>query len=86
MGENKKYSVTFPEELRLCCIRNEWFTEGTNEQYDKLFHANENGATLDEVGTIIWVCSEQKWDRGSIIAILEQEKSLYDEIMKGVEE
>ena len=81
MKEGIKYSVTFPEELRLCCIRNEWFTEGTNGQYDKLFYANEHGAPIEEIATIIWVCSAEAWCRRDILAILEEEKKRYDEIM-----
>lgn len=54
----KKYSVTTPENLRMLCIQNNWFTEGSNRQYDKLFYANENGATIDEITTIIWLCSD----------------------------
>lgn len=54
----KKYAVTTPEDLRSLCIRKDWFTCGTTEQYDKLFHANENGCTIEELATIIWVCSD----------------------------
>lgn len=46
------------EGLRGLCIRNNWFTCGSNRQYDKLFEANEQGAPLSVIATIIWVCSE----------------------------
>ncbi len=52
------YTVTTPEELRSVCIRNKWFTEGTNRQYDKLFYANEMRWPIDEIATIIWLASD----------------------------
>lgn len=54
----KKYVVTTPDELRSLCIRKDWFSCGSTEQYNKLFYANENGGTLEEIATIIWVCSD----------------------------
>lgn len=54
----KNYTVTTFENLRRLCIEKGWFTCGTNEQYEKLFYANEHGATIDEIAMIIWVCSE----------------------------
>lgn len=56
----KQYSITTPEELRSLCIRKNWFTEGTNEQYDKLFYANEHGCPIEEIATIIWLCSDSE--------------------------
>lgn len=37
------YTVTTNGILRNLCIKNNWFTCGTNEQYEKLFYANEYG-------------------------------------------
>ena len=56
----KKYSVTTPCELRSLCIRKDWFTCGTNRQYDKLFKANEELAPIEEIATIIWLCSDDE--------------------------
>ena len=56
----KKYSVTTPDELRSLCIRKNWFTCGSNSQYDKLFYANENGCSIEEIATIIWLCSDDE--------------------------
>lgn len=44
-------------ELRNLCIREGWFTAGSIQQYEKLFEAYENGAGIDCIATIIWVCS-----------------------------
>lgn len=54
----KKYSVTTPMELRSLCIEKDYFTCGSNRQYDKLFYANEMGAPIEEIATIIWLCSD----------------------------
>lgn len=68
----KKYSVTNPEELRNLCIQNDWFTRGTNRQYDKLFYANENGCPIEEIATIIWLCSDEECRRADVLEILEK--------------
>ena len=66
-------------DLRDLCIKNNWFTCGTNRQYEKLFHANKMGAPLDEIVTIIWLCSdEEKWCRRDITEILKNAKRVYD--------
>lgn len=49
----KEYTVTTPENLRSLCIRKNWFTCGTNKQYEKLFYANEHGCPIEEIATII---------------------------------
>ena len=56
----KIYTVTTNEELRLACVRNGWFTEGTNSQYQKLFNVNETNSTLNDIVTIIWLCSDSR--------------------------
>ncbi|MGN0695066.1 MAG: hypothetical protein ACI4LK_09200 [Lentihominibacter sp.] len=58
-------------ELRELCIRNNWFTNGCVEQYEKMFDYNDEinnskndipkSVTLDELHTLaylIWICSE----------------------------
>lgn len=57
----KKYTVTTTENLRSLCIKNNWFTEGTNEQYEKLFRANEFDFSIEEIATIIWLCSKDEY-------------------------
>lgn len=66
----KKYSVTNLEALRNLCIENNWFTCGTNRQYDKLFYANENGCPIEEIATIIWLCSDDDCRRMDILDTL----------------
>lgn len=55
----RKYTVTDSVSLRKLCIRNGWFTAGTNRQYEKLFFANSHGWSLDSVALIIWLCTEE---------------------------
>lgn len=42
---------------RLCNEKN-YFTCGTNEQYDKLFELNSQNIGAMELATIIWICSD----------------------------
>lgn len=44
--------------LRHLCIKNNWFTEGTNSQYEKLFEMNKSGAGIEQIATVIWLCSD----------------------------
>lgn len=43
--------------LRHTCIKYDWFTAGSNEQYSKLFELNNDGASLHELALIIWLCT-----------------------------
>ena len=57
----KKYTVTTTENLRSLCIKNNWFTCGSNQQYEKLFYANEHDFSIEEITTIIWLCSDNDY-------------------------
>ncbi len=54
------------EALRELCIKNNWFTCGSNHQYNKLFEMNENGRSVCELALVIWLCSDGKLDRTAI--------------------
>lgn len=56
-------------QLHELCIRNGWFDCGTNTQYEKLFEANVSGFSIEEIATIIWLCSSEP-ERYEIIAEL----------------
>lgn len=73
---NGNYSVAPSYQLRNLCIKNGWFTGGANEQYEKLFYANEHGCPVDEIATIIWLCSDNVARRDVLYALM-QEKSRY---------
>lgn len=79
----KKYSVTTTEELRMLCIKNNWFTCGTIEQYEKLFYANRNGCPIEEIATIIWLCSDEECRRTDILDTLV--KAYHEHVMSVIE-
>lgn len=58
------------EELRKLCIDNNWFTCGSIRQYEKLFDRDREGASLDELTTIIWICSDETHTKQSIYMAL----------------
>lgn len=76
----KQYTVTTREQLRLLCIKKNWFTGGTNEQYEKLFYANENGCPIEEIATIIWLCSDD-CRRADILEDLISEYDKYKQLL-----
>ena len=45
------------DDLRILCVREDWFTGGTNSQYKKLFDLNREGAPLEDLALVIWLCS-----------------------------
>lgn len=71
------YTITTRENLRQLCIRHDWFTCGSNEQYEKLFYANEHGCPLEEIATIIWLCTDDSWCRRDILYILTEERKIF---------
>lgn len=80
----KKYSITTPADLRRLCIRKDWFTCGSIRQYDKLFQLNDNGATIEEIALVIWLCSdEEQHYREDILAEL---KEVHEEYLMDIAE
>lgn len=53
-----KYSITYPEDLRSLCIRENWFTCGSTKQYEKMFQMNAEGSSLTDIALVIWICSD----------------------------
>lgn len=45
------------ERLYCLCNKYQWFTSGDNRQYKLLFERNAQGASLEVIATIIWICS-----------------------------
>ena len=56
--------------LQSICIKENWFTGGSTEQYQRMFQLNDNGKVrlsddeilLHSVALIIWLCSYDKND------------------------
>lgn len=62
------------------CNKHKWFTGGDFSQYDKLFDKNRQGASLETLATIIWLCSSMQWTEEKILKILrEAQKNESDE-------
>lgn len=47
------------EDLWILCNQENWFTSGTNSQYEKLFDLNREGASLEDLALVIWLCSDE---------------------------
>ena len=60
------------DKLYYLCNKYQWFTSGDNKQYKLLFDLNNQGASLDTLATIIWICS-QGCDEQTILEILKKE-------------
>ena len=76
-----KYSIVPNDQLRELCIKNKWFTCGSNAQYDKLFEGNINSFTPMEIATIIWLCSDGTQNRDAILAELKQARAEWTHAM-----
>lgn len=45
-------------DIRSLCIENDWFTCGSNMQYERMFEMAENGCTLHDLAMVIYTCSD----------------------------
>ena len=45
------------DEIYALCVRNNWFTCGTAEQYERMFRMVELGYSARDVAMVIWFCS-----------------------------
>lgn len=77
-----EYVVTFYWRLRSLCIRNDWFSQGDNDQYERMFDANDtrNNFTIEEVALIIWVCSANVTREEVLEKLLEARAKYWEEI------
>lgn len=53
------------------CVKNNWFTCGTPQQYDKMFDMIDEGYGVEKVAVAIYICSP----RAKMVDIMRQ---LYD--------
>lgn len=67
------------EDLRGLCIEKDWFTGGTCEQYERMFQALEDGASVEDLATMIWMCSTdedgQPLRRADIVEVLNERQA-----------
>ena len=69
-GEEVKYPTV--DQVYALCNEYQWFTGGSNDQYEKLFIIINEKAPIEEVATVIWLCSDDKWCRRDILAELKE--------------
>lgn len=69
-GEEVKYPTV--DQVYALCNEYQWFTCGSNDQYEKLFIMIGEKAPIEEVATVIWLCSDDKWCRRDIISVLNE--------------
>ena len=60
------------ETLYRLCNKYQWFTNDDCTQYEKLFEKNRQGASIETLTTIIWLCSTS-YEEKQILEILEKE-------------
>ena len=46
--------TTAIEDIRQLCIRKNWYTRGTNKEYDNLFNLVKNGAAIMDIADDIY--------------------------------
>lgn len=63
------------DKLYTLCNKHKWFTNGDCGQYRMFFDRNRQGASLETLATIIWICSDG-WNEQDILKILQQERDL----------
>ena len=74
----KNYSITTPDALGNLCVKKEWFTHGSHRQYDNMLRMNEQLAPIEEIATLIWLCSDnEEWCKQDIITELKLAKKDY---------
>ncbi len=61
------------EKLYSLCNRYQWFTSGSIKQYKKMFECAEQGASIEKIATIIWICSID-YEEQEILKILQKER------------
>lgn len=66
-----KYVVCPSEFLREECIRRNWFTCGSNAQYEKLFYMNESFESffIRDIVNCIWLCSSEEVNRSEVLSV-----------------
>ena len=69
-GEEVNYPTV--DQVYALCNEHQWFTCGSNNQYEKLFIMINEKAPIEEVATVIWLCSDDKWCRRDIISVLNE--------------
>lgn len=54
------------------CNKHNWFTGGTNTQYNRMFDMVRQGKSTHDIAVVIWICSDGKDKIGAIERILKE--------------
>ena len=74
----KEYDYYITDSIYCLCNRNQYFTHGTNEQYDKMFSmATSEESTARDVAIMIWTCSSPETDLAEVQTEI---KKIYQEV------
>ena len=88
------YTICEPEDLRALCIKNNWFTCGSNRQYEKLFALNEDNTILgkehidttahtkEAMAMLIWACSDSFGFQHIYNKLDEAQKDYYSSLVR----
>lgn len=60
------------EDIRALCIKEKYFTDGSNMAYEKLADLARAGATKEVLAAVIWACSDESANLDTIIDQLEE--------------
>ncbi len=63
------------DKLYYLCNKYQWFTNGDRFQYDLLFDECKNGASLERLATIVYVCS-RGYSEQDILKIFQKEADI----------
>lgn len=57
------YGLNFSNVYELC-NKHRWFTQGTKEQYCKMFRMVDVEVPIEEIAAVIWLCSDvSEWSK-----------------------
>lgn len=65
------YGLNFCNVYELC-NKYRWFTQGTTEQYNKMFRMVDVETPIEEIAIVIWLCSDvNEWSKREILTELQ---------------
>lgn len=65
------YGLNFSNVYELC-NKHRWFTQGTKEQYYKMFRMVDVEVPIEEIAAVIWLCSDvSEWSKEEILTELQ---------------
>ena len=80
----RQYAVCHPLTLWKICSERGWNTRGAEEECVRIFHANENGAPIEKIASMIWNHSYDV-EYKDILKVLQTEQTKYLSSIKELE-